>query len=185
MAPFVRGPFSTQATSPPVWGQYDIRDFGVTFSETTDSNRAQILTTVVAARVSISKVSDPGTVLTTNTASSVTNNQHAFLLTLRGYLDAAMSGATENVLFAGQFFLTTATGGENSYDFEVYVSPKKGTTTAPDSTIPDGFYTKSQTSALFVPLEMPADSGRILTSPGGRKFRETINDDGTVHFDEI
>lgn len=150
-----------------------------------ENGRAQIITLPVSPKINISKVSDPATVLTSATASSVTNNEHAFLLTIRGYLDTAMNGETENVLFAGQFFLTLANGGENSYPFELYISPKQGTTTTPDTTVPDGFYTKTQTSALFVPLEMPADGGRILTSPSGRKFREFINDDGTVHFDEV
>ncbi len=181
---FIISPTVGQAIPAPVWGHNDVRDFGCTFVQTAGPGRIQVLTGVTSAQVNVSDPATPNTVLATYTAGPVVNNEYPFLLTLGAALDTYMSGVTDRKQASGQFRLVTTTG-ENRYPFDLFISPKQATSTTPDTASLDGYWTQSQTNALFVPLEMAAGGTRILTSPSGRRFKESINDDGTVHYDEV
>lgn len=159
---FVRSSTSPQSVPPPVWGHNDVRDFGVTFVQSIGIGRVQVITSIASSQVNVSTVAAPNSVLATYTASPAVNNEHPFLLTLGSSLDAAMSGQTTAVLFSGQFRIVTATG-ENRYPFEVYIVPKQATGTTPDTSSEDGYLTKSQQAALYLPKEIPVGTRPLIT----------------------
>lgn len=145
---------------PPVWGNTDSRDFGVTFLMTTGAQSAAVLIAVVGASIHISDPATPGTVITSVTAGAAANNEFPFVLAITGFT-TFLSGKTTPQRAIAEFRIVTASG-VNRYGTEVYIRPNQSTDVTADTSAADRALGTNEAAGVYVAKEWPAGGFMIV-----------------------
>ena len=148
-------------TVAPQFGNTDSRDFGVTFLQSIAGSGVQVQASVVAAQIYIADPATPGTVITSATAGTASNNEFPFVLSITGFT-TFLSGVTKPKQALVEFRVTTASG-VNRYVTYCFIAPNTSSDVVADTSAADRALGASEAAGIYVPKQWPQGMALIVT----------------------